>query len=258
MTHGQVIFQYNASFKIKLTGIPHGFNGKIFNITGWVTGLITLPTLQVSDATVVFCSQPTNGNPPPIHFVEQAGTSAQTQNWDPSGPGYFNFTIRLRPVGTPSLKVTAVGPRGALAIAGSAAAMTSVVAGPPFNQTCRSEAPTMLPNLATSLAPMPPGGQPVIPPSPLTGPLSHASATLGSDNFSVPAFDPASCLLANGLFNQGLAGLNKRGTPNWTCIAPTARQCPAVAAKPGWVQFSANTTLVSLGLPKGPPPGFNF
>jgi len=30
------------------------------------------------------------------------------------------------------------------------------------------------------------------------------------------------------------------------------------AAEPGWAQFSATTTVVTLGLPVGPPAGFNF
>jgi hypothetical protein len=223
-----------------------------------VTGLITLPTLQVSDTQMVFCSTAPNGQPPPVHFVEFPKTPNELQNWDPSGSGYFNMTFQLAQKGPANLNVTGVEPDGALALAGFASATTTVVVGPPQPpQTCLSSGPTMLSNLATSLAPMAPGGNAVNPPSPLTGPLAHATATLGSDNFSVPEFVPSSCIWANAVLNQALAG-DTQGKNNWPCPSPTSTNCPSIAGRPGWLQFSAQTTVTHLGLPIGPPAGFSF
>ena len=100
-------------------------------------------------------------------------------------------------------------------------------------------------------------------PQPLTGPLAAATSTVASNDFSIPAFipsksgSPCSLFLAdslntyaggwNSVFqdqDEGLYYLNGGNNP--------------IVAEPGWAQFTATTTVVTFGLPVGPPAGFKF
>ena len=97
----------------------------------------------------------------------------------------------------------------------------------------------------------------------MTGPLADATSTLTSSDFSVPAFfpspggTPCTLFLAESL-NTYAGGWDTNFADQGEGLYYLNGGTNPIAAPPGWAQFSATTTIVTLGLPTGPPPGFSF
>ena len=168
ITNGQVLAGYDewTANNPVWTADNQTFNlypwqSKIYDITGWVTGLLELPNLtaQIAPQDVVFCDNqggasclsanwpagqcieieaqygpsPASATPPPaIGSYHPEGTPC-------SGPsGYrtptfecFPYVVSLTPSGTTTLTVTGVAADGALEATVSTAAVTTVSETPP-------------------------------------------------------------------------------------------------------------------------------
>ncbi len=268
---------------------------KIFDITGWVTGLLQLPSLAatIPPQDVVFCDQggdsclaPNDPQSECIHidqlFPGPGTQGSEITNLHPpdvqcSGygggeTGYpypcVPYVITLTPSGNTVLTVTGVESDGALDLSVKTAtfATVSIVSG--ATQTCQQDEPTSL--TVSTLAPTSlPTGAPIAPkpgnpdyrslqvsPLPLTGPIATASSTAGSNNFAIPAWGvpPTPSCPDPGLqesLNDPAGGYNTKNVGLY-------QDQTTPAGLPGWSQFSVTTTVVTLGFPVGPPPGFNF
>lgn len=270
------------------------WQAKVFDISGWVTGLLQLPSLNadISPQDVVFCDQGGQGcvsaNPPTgdcIHVdLSGAPTTGQPPppmdtNLPPPGHKCYRasnfcipYVIALQPVGTTTLTVTGVQPNGALDLRVSTSAITHVsITLPGVSESCSDNVTSV--TLTTQSGRVPKGG-PIppksgnpdlrglqTPPTPLTGPLATASSIVASNDFSVPAFSQTACPLLAAVFDAPLGGWNAKSSSdaasennNYFDQTPP----PADAGTPGWVQFTAATTVSSLGFPIGPPSGFHF
>jgi hypothetical protein len=284
------------------------WQSKIFDITGWVTGLLELPSLsaQIPPQDVVFCDQggsnclsaaPPAGQciqlstqfapdpgvktpPDPITNIPGGGSPC-TQNPDKTPrcpcsktPACLPFVLSLTPQGPTTLTVTGVAPDGALELSVTTSAVTtanllvSTCQNLATTVTLSTQVPTSLPPTAP-VTPNPPntdyrGDQTT--PTDLTGPLSSGSTTMVGNDFAIPAFIPgqptSACSgtvtdLLNtyaGGWGLGFGGGNGQGEGLYYQDGGTS---PTVAY-PGWAQFSVTTTVVSLDLPTGPPPNFDF
>jgi hypothetical protein len=284
------------------------WQSKIFDITGWVTGLIQLPSLSASipPQDVVFCDQggataclganppaecirissqfaPQKGAktpPPAITNVPGSGNPCTTKPGGSPGcpcsstPSCLAFYLTLTPVGTTTLSVTGVEPDGSLELSVTTSAVTNASL---YTLACRNDATTV--SLSTQTPTSLPSTAPVAPtagntdyrglqttPKVLTGPLDSSTSTLVGNNFSVPAFlvkQPTSnCTITlttllntyAGGWGLGYGGGNGAGEGLYYQDGGKG----AIVTPPGWGQFSATTTVVTLGLTVGPPPGFNF
>jgi hypothetical protein len=311
ITNGQVLAGYDewTANHLVWTADNQTFNldpwqSKIYDITGWVTGLLELPSLtaQIAPQDVVFCDNqggasclsadwpagqcieieaqygpsPASETPPPaIGSYHPEGTSCT--DYQSATFECFPYVVSLTASGTTSLTVTGVAADGALQVSVSTAAVTTVNETPPppstSTFTCQgapvkvtlSTEVTALPATAP-IAPTPPNTDertPQTPPQPLTGPLSSSSSTIASNDFSVPAFFPSAggtpCtpFLAESL-NTYAGGWDSKFSDQSEGLYYVDGGKNPIAAEPGWAQFSATTTVVTLGLPVGPPPGFSF
>jgi len=266
------------------------WQSKVYDITGWVAGLLQLPSLsaQIPPQDVVFCD---GGGSSCVSAHPKAGQCFHISlggeperglapfppitNVPPKdkpclgSPDCLPYIITLTPVGESSLTVTGVEPDGALNLRVTTSAITTVnltVA----KQTCEN-APTTItlstqsPSSLPAGAPIPPTQgnpdyrSPQTPPLPLTGPLASASSTASSNDFYVPAFaqPPTKACPAAGIsdtLNTPLGGWNTKGNSIYYKHRPVA----AIAGTPGWDQFTVTTTVVALDLPVGPPSTFSF
>ncbi len=317
VTGGQILAGYseweanNTSWKDGTKTYPlYPWISKVFDITGWVTGLIDLPSLNatITPNDVVFCDQggtsglqscvgaspppgecihiqlgpePVPSQPPPklsiITNVPPPGKICLGSfNYSHSKAGYLSclpYLVTLTPSGNSSLTVTGVDPNGEIEVSVTTSAVTTVqlaTVQPPLScQNTKTQ--IILRTAVTSL----PAGAPVTPtppnpdlrglqtpPVPLHGPLASGSATLGSNIFSVPAFPVAptpsqpTCTFSSTV-NDQLGGYSTAAPPA-NSIFESESPPPANAGMPGWTQFSATTSVVTLGFPVGPPPGFSF
>jgi len=236
ITGGQVVAGYDewtANHNVFKVGPKtyhlYPWQSKIFNITGWVTGLLQLPSLnaEVPPQGVVFCDQGgkscVKDNPPPVGecidvFAQFAPSPASktppppTTNYPPPGSacwhaaGCLPIVITLTPSGDSSLTVTGVEPNGALDLQVTTSAVTTATELPPppskVTFTCSNLATTiMLSTKAPTSLPATAPGPPNPPnrdyrsrqttPQPLTGPLAAASSTLAGNDFSLQAFIPS-------------------------------------------------------------------
>jgi hypothetical protein len=318
ITNGQLLAGYDewtANNNVWKAGSKtlhlYPWQSKIFDITGWVTGLIELPSLSanIPPQDVVFCDQGgatacLGANPPPecirvrSQFGPEPGASTPpppVSNIPGGGspctsnpaskpacpcsktPECLPFNISLTPVGTTNLTVTGVEPDGALELSVTTSAVTKVTLNTlscendPTTVTLSTQVPSTLP----STAPMTPkagntdyrGLQTT--PAQLTGPLDSSTSTMVGNDFGgkgIPAFlvnQPTSACtitlttLLNtyaGGWGLGYGGGNGYGEGLYYQDGGKG----AIVTPPGWGQFSATTTVVTLGLPVGPPPGFNF
>ena len=311
ITNGQVLAGYDEWTANHLVWTAKGrtFNlfpwqSKIYDITGWVTGLLQLPTLSADIAPndVVFCDDqgssacltadwPTGQC---IHIVAQYGPSPASPtppsaigNAHPEGTaclGYatptfscFPYGVQLTPVGDTTLSVTGVEPNGSLDLEVNTAAATTVYEYPPPPSPTFScqDAPARI-----TLSTQPPTGLPATAPiaptggytdyrplqaavQGLNGPLATATSVVGSNDFAVPAFfpsasgSPCSIFLATSL-NTYAGGWDDSFQDQSTGLYYINGGTNPTVAPPGWAQISATTTVVTLGLPVGPPPGFKF
>jgi hypothetical protein len=311
ITNGQVLAGYDewTANNLVWTADNKTFNlypwqSKIYDITGWVTGLLQLPSLtaEIAPQDVVFCDQgganclsanwpagecvqieaqygpsPASPTPPPaLGSAHPEGTSCS----DYSTPTFecFPYVVSLTPSGTTSLTVSGVEPDGALDATVTTGAVTTVSEVPPppstSTFTCKA-APTSV-TLSTTAGGLPATAPPPptppetddrslqTPPLSITGPLVGSTGTVASNDFSVPAFvpntigsSPCSAFLADSLntYAGGWDALFKDQDLGLYYINGGTN--PTVA-EPGWAQFSATTTVVSVGLPTGPPSGFSF
>ncbi len=86
---------------------------------------------------------------------------------------------------------------------------------------------------------------------------------MASNDFSIPAFvpspsgTPCTSFLADSL-NTYAGGWNSVFKDQSEGLYYLNGGTNPTAAEPGWAQFTATTTVVTLGLPTGPPPGFSF
>ena len=85
-----------------------------------------------------------------------------------------------------------------------------------------------------------------------------------SNNFSIPAFfanndgtSPCTFPVAE-LLNTYAGGFDSLFKDQGEGAYYEAGGTSPTAAAPGWSQFSATTTVVTVGLPVGPPTDFNF
>jgi hypothetical protein len=302
ITHGEILTGYDewtANHPIWTVGSTtyhlDPWQAKVYDISGWVTGLLQLPNLSadISSEDVVFCDQGgqrcVSSNPPVgqcIH-VNLSGAPQADQPPPPTitndpPPGHrcyqaANFCIpyiaTLTPVGTSRLTVTGVEPDGALMLSVTTSAVTALsVTFPGASEACEDK-PTTITLSTQEPASLPPGapikpkrGDPDLrglqtPPEPLTGPLASGSSVVASNDFSVPAFSQQACPLLAAVFDSPLAGWNKLSPEQPASVNNNyfdKTPPPADAGTPGWVQFSATTTVSSLGIPVGPPPGFSI
>ncbi len=310
VTGGQVLAGYDEWTANHLTWKVQGttynlypWQSKIYDITGWVTGLLELPSLtaQIPPQDVVFCD---NGGADClaadwpagecVHILAQYGPSpasptppAGLGNDHPEGTacsGYstptfncFPYVVSLTPSGDTSLSVSGVESDGALDLQVTTSAVTTVTEVPPPPSptfTCQDN-PTVV-----TLSTVPPSGLPAsapVPPNPpntddrslqtapqpLTGPLSASTSTVASNNFAIPAFfpstggSPCSLFLATSL-NTYAGGWNSIFRDQDQGLYYVNGGNNSAAAEQGWAQFTATTTVVTFGLPVGPPAGFNF
>jgi hypothetical protein len=269
---------------------------KIFDITGWVTGLLELPSLsaQIPPQDVVFCDQGGNSclapNDPAgecIHINQlfpgpgTQGTEitnlhppdVQCSGYAGGEKGYPNpcvpYLITLTPASKPDTTLTVAGVEsdGALDLSVTTSTFATVSIVGSSTQTCQQLQPTKV-TLSTQPTSLP-AGAPVAPTAgnpdyrslqttlaPLTGPIASASSTAGTNNFPIPAWGvpPTTSCPDPGLqesLNDPAGGYNKKNVGLYV-------DQTTPAGHPGWSQFSVTTTVVTLGFPVGPPPGFNF
>lgn len=271
------------------------WQAKIYDISGWVTGLLQLPNLSadISSQDVVFCDQggqrcvsahppaggcihvnlsgaPVPGQPPPPTITNDPPPGQKCYQ----APNFcLPYVITLTPVGTSTLTVTGVQPDGALMLSVTTRAVTALnITIPHVSESCQ-DAPTTITLSTQEPASLPPGapikpnrGDPDLrglqtPPVPLTGPLASASSIVASNDFFVPAFSQTACPLLAAVFDGPLGGWNKLSPQQPASVNNNyfdKTPPPADAGTPGWVQFSATTTVSSLGIPVGPPAGFSL
>jgi hypothetical protein len=227
--------------------------------------------------------------PPPITNYPPPGEAC----WGASGclPIALTLTPALlpptagNPSGDTSLTVTGVEPDGALDLQVTTAAVTTATETPPESSTSlvcsnaatvlsvTTKAPTRLPGGAPP-APKPgPSDHPntddrslQTPPEPLTGPLASASSTLGGNDFAIPAFIPSTsssgpCYGAGAvpeLLNTYAGGWGRTYADQGEGLYYQNGGKGLIVAEPGWAQFTATTTVVTLGLPVGPPANFHL
>jgi hypothetical protein len=302
ITNGELVTGYDEwtanhhLWKVgKTTYDLYPWQTKVYGITGWVTGLLQLPSLGavIPPNGIVFCDQGgqacESASPPAgecirveLHGAPVPGQAPQPPTTNVPAPGEpcfeksklcIPYVITLSPSGDSQLDVTGVAANGALMLSVTTSAVTTLnLTLPGVSQTC-SDAATDL-ALSSEEPNGLPAGAPISPnagnpddrglrtaPTPLTGPLGTASTTLGTNDFSVPAFSATSCPALAAVFDAPLAGWNTRSSKdpasennNYFDKSPP----PADAGTPGWVQFSATTTISDLGLPAGPPAGFTL
>jgi hypothetical protein len=311
VTNGQVLAGYDewTANHLVWTADNETFNlypwqSKIYDITGWVTGLLQLPSLtaQIAPQDVVFCDNQggascLSASWPAGQCIEieaQYGPSPASETPPPALGSYhpegvscsdystatfecFPYVVSLTPYGTTSLTVTGVAADGALEATVSTAAVTTVSEVPPppstSTFTCQGAPTTVTLSTQTTglpaTAPTPPippntdDRSPQTPPQPVTGALADATSTMVSNDFSVPAFFPSpsgapcSPFLATSL-NTYAGGWDSLFKDQGEGLYYINGGTSPIAAEPGWAQFSATTTIVTLGLPVGPPPGFSF
>ncbi len=303
ITGGQILTAYSewvADHHVyKLDGETYDlypWDVNVFDITGWVTGLLDLPSLsaQIPANDVVFCDQGGTSclgtNYPQGEcigisqlFPGPGNAGTKVTNLHPEGvqclgypggqPGFPNpcvpYVISLTPSGTSELTVTGVQSDGALDLRISTAAFTTVsITTGSSSQTCQQTQPTSI-ILSTEAPTSLPAGSPIAPkpgnpdyrslqtsPAPLEGPLATASSTAGSDSFSIPAWGVPPTPTCP---DPGLQESldDPAGGYNTKNIGYYQDQT-SPAGRPGWSQFSVTTTVVTLGFPVGPPQGFNF
>ena len=312
ITDGQVLAGYDEWTANHLVWSAMGttydlypWQSKIYDITGWVTGLLQLPSLtaQIPAQDIVFCDNDGGASclsadwpaGQCIHILAQYGPSPASPapppglgNEHPEGTscyGYstptlecFPYVVKLTPSGESSLTVTGVEPDGALDLQVTTSAVTTVEEFPPPPSTatyaCQDDpititvstvAPAGLPTTAPT-APNPPNTDYrslQTAPQPLTGPLATASSTVGSNDFSIQAFfpsksgSPCSPFVADSL-NTYAGGWNSIFQDQDEGRYYVEGGTDPIVAEPGWAQFSATTTVVTFGLPVGPPAGFHF
>lgn len=270
------------------------WQAKVWGISGWVTGLLQLPSLSatITPQDLVFCDQGgqacESASPPAgecIHFSLRPAPITgppppPTTNVPAPGKQCFQqtnlcipYVITLTPAGDAQLTVTGVEPDGSLALSVTTSATTTLnITLPTTSETCTDSAATITlssqpPSGLPTGAPIPPNpGNPDLRsirtrPAPLTGPLGSATTKLAGNDFSVPAFSPTACPLLAEVFDSPLAGWNTlppkdpaSKTNNYFDKSPL----PADAGTPGWVQFWATTTISDLGLSVGPPSNFTL
>lgn len=307
------------------------WRSQIAGITGWVTGLLEIPSLtgEISAQDFSFCDQGQGGDScqdgavvaPPgqcIHFTSQ-GRPAFNPNFtraiansppvsNEPMPGYACFApvptgvvgctgydLSFTPTGDTTLTVTGVEPDGSLDLSVTSGAITSVSYMAPATgeiSTATQVGSTEV-TLSTQAGSLPSEGPSTptnlctyagetgcntdyrslrVSPSPLTGPLESATSMTSGDNFGVPAFEEDGSQTggitealngyANGwgtsvseTFGCYMTPLEAPGSPNPPSCPPLVQN---QVADPGWTQFSASTNVVNLGLPNGPPSGFDF
>jgi hypothetical protein len=302
ITNGQILAGYDewtANHPIWKVGSTtyhlYPWQAKVFDISGWVTGLLQLPSLSatIPASDVVFCDQGgsacVSANPPAGECIHVDLSSAPLPGGPPPPtitndppPGHqcyqapnfcIPYVIHITPVGNSQLTVASVESDGAIDLQVSTAASTTLsISLPGASETC-SDSPSVI-TLSTIAPATLPQGAPIkpvpgapdlrglqVPPAPLTGPLATASSTVGGNDFSVPAFSQTKCPLLATVFNGPLAGWNTKSPAD-----PASENnnyydknpLPADAGTPGWVQFSATTTVSNLDLPVGPPSGFSL
>jgi hypothetical protein len=310
ITNGQVLAGYDEwianHLRWKVQGTTYNldpWDSKIYDITGWVTGLLQLPSLSatISPQDIVFCdgggSSCVGADAPAgqcIGIVSQYGPSPGNPtpppalgNAHPEGTactGYSTptfacvpFVVNLTPSGNTQVSVLGVESSGGLDLQVATGAVTTVSeytsSGPPVavcsdapvDVTLSTVAPTSVPATAPP-APNPPNTDErvlQVPPQPLTGPLSSGTSTVASNDFAVPAFFPspggAPCTPPVAeLLNTYAGGFDATYKDQDEGAYYVAGGTSAYAAVQGWAQFSATTTVVTLGLPVGPPAGFSF
>jgi len=299
ITNGQLLTAYSewvADHHIYNVGgtnyTLYPWDVKITDITGWVTGLLQLPSLSasISPADVVFCDQGgascvsadypqgeciaisqlfpgpgTQGSE--VVNLHPEGTACEGYPGGQAGFPYpcLPYVITLTPTGQTTLTVSGVESNGALDLQVNTAASATVTLN---TQTCAQSGPTLL-NLSTQLPTSLPAGAPIAPtagnpdyrsmqtaPAALTGPLATASSTLVSNDFQIPAWGvpPTAACPDPGIqesLNEPAGGYSKNNSVQYVDQTTPAGQN-------GWSQFSATTSVVTLGLPIGPPPNFNF
>ncbi len=300
VTNGQILSGYDEWSANHTTWVVKGhtyklypWQTKVFGITGWVAGLLQLPSLSatIPASGVVFCdgggNQCESANPPAGQCIWVDLTGAPVSGSPPS-PSDTNkppphhqcyqahnfcipYVISLTPVGNTTLTVMGVDQNGALNLSVTTSAKANLsITLPTTSETC-SDDPTSI-TLSTQVPSGLPAGAPIPPkppnpdlrglqtlPAPLTGPLGTATSTVASNDFYVPAFSPTACPLLAAVFDAPLAGWNAKSSSD-----PASQNnnyydknpLPADAGTPGWVQFTSTTTVSSLGIPVGPPTGF--
>jgi hypothetical protein len=269
------------------------WESRLYDITGWVTGLLQLPSLSavIPPRDLVFCDHGgqacVSANAPAgecIHVSLGAAPppgqapSTPITNKPPPGHACFGsvscvpYVIVLTPKGNSVLTVTGVNGNGALRLSVTTAATTTVnLTVGSTSETCTNGVTTV--TLVSQRNGIPAGG-PIapnrgnpdvrglrIPPEPLEGPLGSSSTTLGSNDFYVPAFSVPNCPLISAIYDAPLGGWNTLSSadpPQQNNNYFDQPNPPAIAGHPGWVQFSATTTISTLGLPVGPPSGFTL
>ncbi|MGH9172590.1 MAG: hypothetical protein ACRD0Z_17275 [Acidimicrobiales bacterium] len=272
------------------------WQAEVYDITGWVTGLLQLPDLSatISPQDVVFCdtggtacesAQPPAGECIRVRLngapVKGQAPSPTITNQPPPGKKCYEasnhcipYVVSLRADGGSSLTVTGVQPDGALDLSVTTGAQAGLSISFPggSGESCQNAKTTI--TLSTQLPSKLPAGAPVPPvsgnpdlrslrnlPRPLTGPLATASSIVASNDFSVPAFSEKTCPLLAAVFDAPLAGWNAKSSSDSASENNNyfdKSRPPADAGTPGWVQFSATTTVSALDLPVGPPTGFTL
>jgi hypothetical protein len=302
ITGGQLLTAYSewvADHHVYKTGGKtydlYPWDVKIFDITGWVTGLLQLPSLsaQIPPQDVVFCDQGGNSclapNDPAgecIHinqlFPGPGTQGSEITNLHPpdvqcSGYGggeksypypCVPYVITLTPTSSTVLTVAGVQSNGALDLSVKTSTYATVSIVGSTTQTCQQASPTTV-ILSTQSPTSLPAGAPIVPTAgnpdyrslqttlaPLTGPIASASSTAGTNSFAIPAWGvpPTASCPDPGLqesLNDPAGGYNTKNVGLY-------QDQTTPAGHPGWSQFSVTTTVVTLGFPVGPPPGFKF
>jgi hypothetical protein len=301
ITGGQILTgydEYSANHHTWVVGSKtyhlYPWQAKIYDITGWVSGLLELPSLgaTITPSDIVFCD--TGGvacesaSPPAgecirisLHAAPVPGSAPSPPTTNVPAPGKacyqqtpecIPYDVVLNPVGNSQLSVTGVEANGSLDLTITTSAVTTLgITTPNISQTCSDGATALtltsqLPSSLPTGSPVPPdAGNPDLrslrtTPSPLSGPLGTATTTLATNDFSVPAFSTSACPLLAAVFDAPLGGWNalpSKDSANQNNNYFDKSPLPADAGLPGWVQFSATTTISDLGLPAGPPAGFS-
>jgi hypothetical protein len=277
LTQGELISGYHEGKPVGPKGHQSKWGLTLTGITGWVTGLLEVPSLQtvVSQTTgIMFCDDAgyvpdgkASEAPPRLKFtlVNDDKKADNTQNFDPTekagayAPDFFSLSATA----PPALNVSGVEPDGAIDLSGSTAAETHVAIWNALSpgkythlQTC-IETPGTVINIGSKVGPEPAGGPAgatlQFQPGPLTGgfpasdPADPASTTLVGNNFTVNAFPlpPTGCGFSIAL-DAALSGFNKQDVGNYFSD-PTNK----VASPPGWSQITIKATITTLDIPVG-------
>jgi hypothetical protein len=264
----------------KVTYHLYPWQSKIFNVTGWVTGLLELPSLnaEIPPQDIVFCDQGgvncVSGNPPPagecIDLISQYAPSNASKvppppvtNYPPPGQACWSPTSGCLPIaltltptllpptagnpsGDTSLTVTGVEPDGALDLQVTTAAVTTATETPPESSTSLvcSDAATVLSVSTTAPAKLPPTAPPT--PNPVT--KGHPSTDNTDDRSLQTPPEPLTGPLASA--SSTLAG-NDFAIPAFVPSTSSGGPCYDAGAVPellntyagGWgVTFADQTT----------------